>query len=364
MAYTVSSDDIIWGGIDSDMENGTINLWLYLDTDSMPYQGAPVEMFDHLKQYTTYYRDRLKWRIEYDSDNGARARMQINSPSTDAADVYSCDIPLTTDGLLKWHMHTVTWDRATGAIDFYVDGASMGSSTDVIPALSGVASDFVAGQITGPYQVSGTALTAHLAVWKSAVPSSDVTALHSKMTINDSINMRLFVGATGITTIFTNPSNQGGYVTKFDVRGKRLKVYQDNVYTRINEENQNLIGERAESLDMTYQDDPLVGKDAADFLGSFLYLSRTEVQTFSFDAFRNSALEQQALALEPGDRITLVNSHLGISRDFWVQGIEGEIKGPNLMTITMYLLQTTDVNFWKLGVPGYSELEQTTYLSY
>ena len=36
MAYTNSTDDIIWAGVDSDRESGAVNIFLYVDSDSVP----------------------------------------------------------------------------------------------------------------------------------------------------------------------------------------------------------------------------------------------------------------------------------------------------------------------------------------
>lgn len=368
MAYTNSSDDLVWGGVDSDMESGTINMWLYLDSDAIPSSNAPFELLTHTRQWSTYYRDRIRWRIEYDAVNGMRARLQLNSPATNAISNYSSDITLDSNGILDWHMHTVTWNKSTGAIVHYLDGAANGTSTDVLPAMSVPSTDtFVAGQITGPYSPTaenGIAKTAHLAIWKTAQASSDIANLYSVMTNNTAISMTLFPGATGIDAIFENPSPNKGYVTRLDIQGKRLKVYQPNTYTARNEPSQFILGQLKGSLDMTYQADPLVGKDAGDFLSSFLYLTRTRIDTVDFDAFRNANLELRALQVEPGDRVTLTNTHLGLSRDYWVNGVEGKMLGNNMMSIRLFLIRAFDVNFWLLGVPGYSELDQTAYLSY
>jgi len=53
MGYTVSSDDAVWGGVDSDMENGTINMWMYFDSDSILTSDFPVNLLVHHKRYNT-----------------------------------------------------------------------------------------------------------------------------------------------------------------------------------------------------------------------------------------------------------------------------------------------------------------------
>jgi hypothetical protein len=299
-----------------------------------------------------------------------RLRLTIKDNGANTADKYSSDIPLTSDGIVGWHMWTATWDIDAGSdeIKFYKDGVAIYTAgSDAIPALTVPTSDvFASGYINGPYRTgtAGDVRIAHLAIWKTAVVTSDLLNLYEKMTSLDSISVTVFQGGSGITALFENPTGQTGYVTTFNVRGKRLKLYQPNSYTAIDTPSLIAIGERKFSLDMTYQDSPATGKDAGDFLISALPFANTHIESVVFDGDRNSYLLTMAASVEPGDRITLTDTHSGTSADFWVNGIEAEIYGTNSKRVKLYLARTYDVNFWKLGVAGFSELGQTTYVSY
>jgi hypothetical protein len=368
--YTATSDDLIWGGVDSDMEAGTINLWLYTDSDSVPTSDLPIELFRFYKRYDSLSRERLRLRLEYDTVNGLRFLARIKDNGANTAEEYSCDVPLTTDGIVGWQMWTATWDIAAGSDEFkfYRNGVAWyAAGSDTIPALTAPTSDtFVSGFIEGPYRtgVAGDVRTAHLAIWKAAIVTSDILQMYSKMTSLDALSVTVFQGGSGITALFENPTNQTGYVTTFNVRGKRLKVYQPNTYTVNNNPSALAIGERRLPLDMTYQSNPLTGKDAGDFLISILPFPYPRVEKVTFDAERNAYLMTMGAAVEPGDRVKLTDTHSGIANDFWVNGVEEEVYGATSKRVSLYLTRVFDVPFWKLGVAGFSELGQTTYVSY
>jgi len=369
MSYTISSDDFVWAGVDSDMESGTINLWMYTDSDSVLTSDSPIEVLVHTKRYDSYFVDRVRYQMEFDTGVGVRMRLRINDPLVGAADKYSSDIPVTSDGILGWHMFSTSWDIAATSdnIQFYLDGtANFAAGSDTIPSLTVPSSDtFVRGAITGPYRsgAAGVLGVAHLAIWKAAVVSSDIANLYTAMTQRTDIGLTVFQGGSGVTAIFENPTTSTGYVTKFDIRGKRLKVYQPNTYVKRSIDSAIAIGERAVSLDMTYQDSPLSGKDVGDFLISILPTALPEVEKLEFDGHRNSTLQTMAASIEPGDRITLRDTYSGISEDYWVNGCAGHVWAGGLQTITLYVIRTFDVPFWLIGVVGFSEIGQTTYVS-
>lgn len=370
MSYTTLAEDVVWGGVDSDMENGTVNIWMYLDSDAVLTSDAPIEVLVHRKKYDAYYVDRVRYQMEFDTAAGVRMRLQLNNPIGTPASKYSSDIPVTSDGILGWHMYSVTWNLAATSdnIQFYLDAVSNFTvGSDAIPAMTPASSDtFVTGSITGPYRTGagGEVRTAHLAVWKAAEVASDLVALKSAMTDNTAVGVTVFQGGTGVSAIFENPTAQTAYVTKFDVRGKRLRLYQPNTYTRRNSASEDAIGERVLSLDQTYQDEPLSGKDAGDFLVSILPQALPRIGRASFDGSRNAYLQNMAAAVEPGDRITVTDAYSGFAEAYWVNGVEGRIGGPGHQQVTLHVIRAYDVPFWLLGTVGFSELGTTTYLSY
>lgn len=370
MSYTTTSDDVIWAGIDSDMENGTINIWGYLDSDAVLTSDSPIEFLVHRKKYDSYYTDRVRYQMEFNTGVGVTMRLQLNTPMAGTVSKYSSDIAVTSDGLLGWHMYTVTWNLAATSdnIKFYLDGAAnFAAGSDVVPSMTPASSDtFVSGSITGPYRTGllGDMKTAHLAIWKAAEVASDVLQLYTVMTQNAAVALSVFPGGSGITAIFENPTANSGYVTLFNVRGKRLKVYQPNTYIRRHPGSELAIGERSVSLDMTYQDDPLSGKDAGDFLISILPQALPEIEKLQFDGHRNAYLQTMAASVEPGDRITLTDAYSGIAEAYWVNGVAGKLWGPGLQTVTLDVIRTYDVPFWLIGTVGFSEIGTTSYVSY
>lgn len=371
MSYTTAAEDPIWNGVDSDMENGTVNLWLYADSDAVLTSDAPIEILVHRKKYDSYYVDRVRFQLEFDTGVGVRMRLQLGSPIAGAISEYSSDIPVTSDGLLGWHMLTTTWSSAATSdnIAFYLDAVryNVTTTSDAIPSMTPASSDtFVSGSITGPYRagVGGEVRTAHLGIGSAAITAANVTTLQQAMVNNTAVGVTVFQGGSGISAIFENPTGGAAYVTKFDVRGKRLRLYQPNTYTRRNEASEDAIGERVLSLDQTYQDAPLSGKDAGDFLISILPQALPRIGRVSFDGSRNAYLQNMAAAVEPGDRIAVTDAYSGFSEAYWVNGVEGKISGPGYQQVTLHVIRAYDVPFWLLGVVGFSELGQTTFLSY
>jgi hypothetical protein len=352
------------------MENGTINLWMYTDSDSILTSDNPVELLAHHKRYDTGSMDRINYRLEYDTVNGARLRLRLNYPVTGYADRYSSDIPITSDGLLGWHMYTVTWELAATSdnIKFYLDGTAVYTAgSDSIPVMAAASTDtFVTGSITGPYRATntGSLQMAHLAIWKSALTAANVTSLYVAMTQNTAVGLTVFNGGSSFTAIFENPTNLTGYVTQFNIRGKRLRLYQPSVYTKRDEGSALAIGEHRLSFDMSYQDDPLVGKDLGDFLVTILPDALPQVNSVEIDGERNAYLQTMALAVEPGDRIHVTDAHSGLAEAYWVNGVTGAIDGSGGIGASLNIIRAYDVNFWQLGVAGFSELGETTFLVY
>jgi hypothetical protein len=267
-------------------------------------------------------------------------------------------------------MFTATWNKAATSdnIKFYLNAVPFYTAgSDAIPDMTAPASDtFVSGSITGPYRPSnaGSMQMAHLAIWKAAIASSDVIALHQAMTQNTAVGLVVFNGGGSFTAIFENPTTTTAYVTKLDIRGKRLRLYQPNIYTKRDEGSALAIGEHRLPFDMAYQDDPLVGKDLGDFLGSVLPDALPQVGGVQFDGDRNAYLQAMALQLEPGDRIRITDAHSGLNEDFWVNGISGEITDRGSIKASADVIRAYDVPFWQIGVAGYSELDETTFLVY
>lgn len=370
MSYTATSDDVIWSGVDSDMENGTLNLWLYFDSDSFLSSDKPIDLFRHHKHYDNASMDRVGWRMEYDTVTGARLRLRLNYPRSGYADKYSTAISLDSDGLLGWHMYTATWDRAATSdnIQFFHDADDIYTAgSDSIPSMTAPSTDtFISGYINGPYRQAdtGSMQTAHLAVWKSALTAANVTSLYQAMNQNQGVTVTVFNGGGSFKAIFENPTDLTSYATKFDIRGKRLKLYKPSVYTSRDEGSALAIGEQLMEFDMAYQDDPLVGKDLGDFLITVLPDALPEVDHLDFDGERNDYLKDMALALEPGDRVRVEDAHSGLSEDFWVNGIRGSVTGIGVMKISADVIRAYDIPFWQLGIVGASELGETTFLAY
>jgi len=241
------------------------------------------------------------------------------------------------------------------------------AGSDAIPSMTAPASDtFISGYITGPYRAagSGSMQIAHLVIGSTAITAANVVSLYQAMTQNTAVGVTVFNGGGGFTAIFENPTASTAYVTQFNIRGKRLRLYQPNVYIKRDEGSALAIGEHRLSFDMAYQDDPLVGRDLGDFLSTILPEALPQIDTIEFDGDRNAYLQRMALQMEPGDRIRITDSHGGIAEDYWVNGVSVTMTGDSSVHVTANVIRAYDVQFWQLGVVDYSELDESTFLVY
>ena len=73
----------------------------------------------------------------------------------------------------------------------------------------------------------------------------------------------------------------------------------------------------------------------------------------------------QVLGREISDRITLRNNEADVDEDYFIEGIEHKIDLLNYSWETVWQLSSVDnISYWALGVAGFGELGEKTYLSY
>lgn len=255
---------------------------------------------------------------------------------------------------------TVTWSKATGdgQLKYYRDGSLITTSSDIgtWPTTAYTTLEMT----SGPASLS----LAHVALWKAALPASDVTTIYAQASAPSKVGVTAELGATSAKVTFVNPTATTVYVTSLQIRGKRIKAYRPSTAEAIDYSTYDEYGELPLDIDMTYQDNPLVGQAAADFLLTNLENPITAIESISFLAERSAALESAFLDLEPGDRITLVEQQSDVSNDFFINGCSYRMYGPGIIEATWYVVPAQDSAYWALGVAGYSEIGATTIVSY
>jgi hypothetical protein len=159
--------------------------------------------------------------------------------------------------------------------------------------------------------VSGTDYTAGSA--------SGLTDKNAKLTVAATF------GTEAVSFDLTNTDGATIYVTKLQVRGKGIYIYDPVRIVYNNSTSQAIHGVHTMNIDMRYQSDPAVGEVFADTV-----LDREANPDWTCDkavilANKSGLTMYGFLRLEPGTRMTLSEEVTGVDRDFFVQGYSAEI---------------------------------------
>jgi len=116
------------------------------------------------------------------------------------------------------------------------------------------------------------------------------------------------------------------------------------------------MADRPFDLDLPYQDDPHVAQSAADYLRSLYEALEHQVASITFLASESDARMVQALAREPGDKITISEEVTGLASVVaMIQSKRLEVDENDLLWCTWGLAPANTINFWQWGIVGFSE---------
>ena len=194
-------------------------------------------------------------------------------------------------------------------------------------------------------------------VWTTPVSTTDYTAnsqsdgLGTNMTSDISIATTKF--AQTIKLAITNNGAVPAYITLLKARG----TYYDNLtkVTRKAEDStsQDDYQKRTLTFDGNYMDDADQAQDLASYAIGKYKEPRGEL-TIAIQN-QNSTILTQILTREISDRITIVNTKLGINADYFIDYIEHDISISGLShTATYRLADTTNEDFWCLDFSALS----------
>lgn len=178
-------------------------------------------------------------------------------------------------------------------------------------------------------------------------------------------------GANGAAVYLLNNGPLDGYLTKLQLRG--LGIYGDEsiVFTAGDSESQSLYGKRVERFDMPYQSSPSVGLDAAYFALNQGKAARQRLRGVVFLANHSDGEAIAALAREISDRVTVQDTTSGgyltpdaIDGDFFIQAVNLQITQGGLVRCVWTLAPADADAYWILQTSGFTELGDTTRLSY
>ncbi len=261
------------------------------------------------------------------------ARLTIHPPSFDTANV-----TLYADQSVRELAPATT-------TSFWVTYRDPNTSTTLIGGRSVVTSLVADSDYAGNSKAdgTGTVLTSSLAVTVTAFAS---TALVS---IVNSSPQSVFL------------ANTSGHPT-FRIRG--LGVYDRGPQTYESSSTQSY-GVRPLTMDLRYQDNPLVAQNYAEFLVITRKALASQPQRIGFIATGSPTLMTQALAREPGDVITVSETMTGFSSvKAAIQSVEITVTNKNWLHCRWGLAPSNTLPLWLFDTVGSSEWGVSTYYGF
>lgn len=163
------------------------------------------------------------------------------------------------------------------------------------------------------------------------------------------------------TYTLTNNSGDVAHIVVLNVIGKAIRDPGPQTFQSVSTGS----ADRPFDLDMPYQDDPFVAQSAADYLKSLFSDLSHQVSSITFLASDSDALLLQALAREPGDKITISEAVSGLASVVaLIHSVALDIDEHGHMWCTWGLAPASIFRTWQLGIVGRSELGQTTVLGF
>jgi len=168
-------------------------------------------------------------------------------------------------------------------------------------------------------------------------------------------------GANGVEYELTNNNLAVSYVTKLQARGYGIYLYDAIKFTKENTGVQSDYGELTLDINMPYQNDP----DTAEKIATFELLntqeSRPSLDSFTFWANQDYKHMLAFMYLDIGSRISVREFQTGFNRDVYIDGVDFEIHGGNLIKVTYRVRPTSAITAWFIGIAGRSEIGINTY---
>lgn len=162
--------------------------------------------------------------------------------------------------------------------------------------------------------------------------------------------------------VILNTSALPAYLTSLRVRGKGVYDYSQHVSEKVVDLG---YGDRRVSIDMPYQENYNVGRNAAEYVWMQYSALGNRVDAVGFEATRSTTFMTNALALSPLDAITLSETVSGISALLVViHSVDLRMPHKNKLFCRWGVAPAAPFVPWQLGVAGHSELGETTDLGF
>jgi len=192
------------------------------------------------------------------------------------------------------------------------------------------------------------------------------------------ISIVVTFSANSAVVVVTNNGPFDGFLTKLNLRGKGIYAYETALATADSQPSKTRYGETTFALDMPYQDDLNVSRDAAEFIVNQAKDILTQVDSVTFWGNRSIQLMNAALQRDVSDKINLIETVIGAApffpigeteqqitaTNFFINGINLTIGERGVIRCTWTLAPGDPFNYWILERTGFTELGITTRLGY
>jgi hypothetical protein len=154
------------------------------------------------------------------------------------------------------------------------------------------------------------------------------------------------------------------YLTKLQVRGKAIQDRYEIGVESANEVSETEFGERDFVYDMVFEDRVEIAKGIADWIINSYGDVRMVVSENTIKANKSATLMTQALAREPGDKITITESMTGIDNAYFINGVQIRIRPGGLIETVWTLAPSDQQQAWILEDAVAGLLETSTVLGF
>jgi hypothetical protein len=172
--------------------------------------------------------------------------------------------------------------------------------------------------------------------------------------------------------ITNNHATSTAYLTTLQIRGNALKDVSETVLSATDTSSAFNYGERDARIDMKYESDTTLGLSIAEWILNIYSSPAYRVSSFTLAANTSSYLMTQALAREPGDKVTFAESQTGIATTgasgaeigFFINGVRMTISAGGIIKVSWVLSPSSAQGAWVLDQVGASELGISTNLGF
>lgn len=162
--------------------------------------------------------------------------------------------------------------------------------------------------------------------------------------------------------VITNTGGTTLYLTKLQAVGRGLYDYEQTTGQAEDTGIAVTYGEQVAGLNLPYLDNPWTGLNLAQYVLA-LYSTPLVVGQMQI-APTTEALQTQILAREIGDRIAITETVTGVAASYYIQAVDLTVDAPGIVSATWTLAPADTAVYWALGIDGFTELGETTVLSF